>query len=272
MSAADPGNSPESTKEDALKVAFVEMLFALVVADLAAHVSDLVDVGPGWGNDRWPALAHLVLGLMLVATSWVGWRQSKSPGVKEQVRNIVSWQFVGLLLDVLIVILYYLLIRSVEVEQVNGKPALGAASARPEAMWMCAVFGVYAIWDLVADIFSPGCLPDGSWGLKCVMAGRALGVSVFASVLSFVLAYFVFRLAADGAPWHQVVAMDAALVCVVVLFRNAKLLENWLAPMAGVDTLKAFKPRPWGKRDVWAGAIFSIGYVVALMVGMGVFG
>jgi hypothetical protein len=82
------------------------MLFALAVSEVAIHAADLVSAS-GNLSDKLPALTHLVVGLVLIAASWVGWRRSVSPGMKERVEYVFSLPFIGLLLDVLLVILYF---------------------------------------------------------------------------------------------------------------------------------------------------------------------
>src|SRR5882672_6868901 len=137
-----------TAEEDILRLNFVEMLFALAVGQVAIHVADVVSVtAPLW--DKAPALAHLVVGLVLISASWVGWRQSNSPGMKEKIRHLFSLAFLGLLVDVVLVIVYFIIVRHVEIEQIGGIPILTAPTAVPEALGLCVVFGIYFFWDLV---------------------------------------------------------------------------------------------------------------------------
>lgn len=133
-----PSPSQQPHTEDPLRYAFVEMLFALAVSQVAIHAADLVGIQSSL-LEKLPGFAHLTLGLIVIAASWVGWRQSQSPGMKEQIRSLFSVRFVGLLIDVLLVILYFILVRSVEIEQKSGATVHTSASALPESFgsWQC---------------------------------------------------------------------------------------------------------------------------------------
>lgn len=120
---SQPAHQPHT--EDPLRYAFVEMLFALAVSQVAVHAADLVGISSTL-LEKLPGFAHLALGLIVIAASWVGWRQSQSPGMKEQIRSLFSVRFVGLLIDVLLVILYFILVRSVEIEQRAGATVHGS--------------------------------------------------------------------------------------------------------------------------------------------------
>ena len=133
--------------EDPLRFTFVEMLFALAVSQVAMSAADLA--GLAKSSAELPSLAHLVLCLFVIATSWVGWRRSQSPGAKPPIASIFSIRFGELLLDVLLVIFYFILVKSIEIEQVLGNPKLSAPSANPEALWISLIFVVYVAWDLI---------------------------------------------------------------------------------------------------------------------------
>ena len=67
-----------------------------------------------------------------------------------------SIPFLGLLLDVFLVILYFIIVKLVEMEQKDGRVVLAAPTAKPEASWLCVVFITYALWDILADVLSEG--------------------------------------------------------------------------------------------------------------------
>lgn len=262
--------SNEIVKEDILRVAFVEMLFALVVADVAVHAAELAQAPGNLWPDKLPAISHLVLALMLIATSWVGWRQSPSPGMKDRVKTVVSWQFASLLLDVLIVIFYYVLTRWVEVKTESDKPVLKAPDAQPEAVWLFCIFVTYAIWDLVADIFPPGYVPnEASWWRawrRWIVMAKAVPLSVLSSVVCALLSGYVYMQAASGDPPQKVIALDVALISVVVLFRLIKLSETWFAGKLHIRHLQAFeKAREVQRRHYITFVIFVAIYIAALM-------
>ena len=67
----------EQEREGHLREAFVEMLFALAVAQVGINAADLAEFEAPW-QSKLPALAHLTVGLMLIAASWLGWKLSAS--------------------------------------------------------------------------------------------------------------------------------------------------------------------------------------------------
>jgi hypothetical protein len=259
-------------QEDVLRFSFVEMLFALALGQVAIHVADVVGITAPW-QDKAPAIAHLWVSFVLIAASWVGWRQSGSPGMKEsKVEFLFSRPFFGLLLDVLLVIFYFIIVRHVELEQKAGNPSLTPGTAVPEASWICIVFVVYAFWDLVADVFSSGCIPPQTGNyrlLKKVLKGLgAAFVSVFASGVCIFLSYRVYVAAAVVKDPRAVIFFDLSLVCVILLFRALKAFENVLAPRLSVGDCKAFlTPRKTqGTESWWSGALFAV-YLAALLYG-----
>src|SRR5205823_1636231 len=114
--------------------------------------------------------AHLFVALLLIACSWVGWRQSVSPGITQKVTGVFRRSFVGLLLDVILVVLYFIIVQRAEINTVTGQIAVLPISARPEAKGLLWVFAAYVSWDLVTDVLSPGCIPNGvrwfSWKIS----------------------------------------------------------------------------------------------------------
>jgi hypothetical protein len=88
---------PTKTKE--IRFIFVQMLFALAVAEIARRTVLLLD-GTN-GVDTLPGMAHLLLALIVVSSSWVGWANSP---VNEEwtVSRTLSLRFLILLVDVLL--------------------------------------------------------------------------------------------------------------------------------------------------------------------------
>jgi hypothetical protein len=276
-SPAPPPAAQSNPQEDLLRTAFVEMLFALAVGDVAIHAAEACQA-VGWCREKLPAFSHLVLALVLMATSFVGWRQSQSPGMKERVKTVISWQFLGLLMDVLIVVEYFVLTELVEVKKAADTPTMLPASAAPEALACVVVFGTYAVWDLLTDIFPPQCVfpPEGDYPQGTVpprtfgaKAGRLLAAvftSVFASLCASSLAALTWWAAGNDGRTERVWLYDVALICVVVLFRLFKLLENWVAPWAGVGHLTAFrKQREVTARHWWALGVSAIAYLSLML-------
>lgn len=251
--------------EDILRVGFVEILFALAASQVAIHAADLEGISAPL-QDKMPAVAHLVVGSVLIVASWLGWRQSVSPGMKEKVKYLFSVPFIGLLVDVLLVILYFIIVRNVEIEQGGGQPVLAPPTAQPESRWLYVVFGVYAFWDLVEDVFSADCIPRAPFFSRVWKGLRTAFVSTFTSIVCLLLSLLVFAVATRGAKTQHVLFLDGALVTVILLFRVIKASENVLAPLLRVTDCKAFKePRPTQSREPMWFILLIILYAVCLL-------
>ena len=134
-SAVTAKNGPE------LHFSFVEMLFALAIAQVAIGVADLIQ--DDW--DYLPAYFHLLLAIIVITTSWVGWRQSAFSGSK--VKTIFGRDFIELMLDVLLVIFYFILARGVESPHENKNMTVPAEN---EAFWVMVIMISYFVWDCVS--------------------------------------------------------------------------------------------------------------------------
>jgi hypothetical protein len=186
--------------------------------------------------------------------------------MKERVRYPFSVPFIGLLVDVLLVILYFIIVRNVEIAQKGNEISLAPATAAPESFWLCVVFGVYAFWDFVADVCSAGCIPKAPFFPRVWKALRVAFVSTFASLVCLLLSYLTFIVAARGVGAHEVLFLDGALVCVILFFRELKAFENVLAPLLAITDCKAFaEPRKTQGHELRWGIVLLLLYAVCLV-------
>src|SRR4051812_47115275 len=104
MSSQAGAQQPDAKKDEEskpeTKFAFIEMLFALVVAEVALQAFTLVQaiqLSPPVPADKtrfdlWCDascfVAHLVLSLAIIACSWIGWSHSKAVGNKEDAKDV----------------------------------------------------------------------------------------------------------------------------------------------------------------------------------------
>lgn len=271
----DDKNQEESL---GLRHAFVAMLFALTAGQIAISTADLYVI---WKHaDELPPtfyapVAHLFLALLIVLTSWVGWsvkslkKQSvatpkpKPPEESEEperLKHPFGWPFIVLLIDVLLVVTYFVIVREVEITEVyQGQPAIagqpvgeysvmkqiGDVSALGEARLVVFMFFLYFLWDVVHDK---------------IMRKFPLRVAAFASVVSLIAAssvlFALWRWRSDSPTVLSVVCGDLALVGVVMGFRALKGSEKPLAEMLKVQSA----PHTFKKRD------FTWGWWLALSI------
>jgi hypothetical protein len=234
----------------ALRHSFVSMLFALVVAEVAIQASRLFEViaNPQSGmsiigilrdvpvSNSWTVLAplgHLILVFVLVSTSWVGW--SRSIDRDRDIEQIFSVSFLQLLIELSLVVLYFVLARSVELTS-SGPAAIPSPSVVPEAKWLFCIYVGYAVWDLFNDAL-PSKYPEHEWPwfknspvlrwLGILISGVVARCSVSALCAGAVC--LVTKLAGPSSTALSAASGDAALLCVVIFFWLAKDWEPWIA-------------------------------------------
>lgn len=141
------GNERESLIK--LRFEFVELLFALATAEVAVQFGLLASAHQTLTKAP-TAYSHLILALILIATSWVGWSRSKAPGNRLPLEHVFSLAFVVLMLDVALVVFYFIIARGVEVPTPSKTGGLLVTpSAEQETFWVMMIFVVYVIWDFV---------------------------------------------------------------------------------------------------------------------------
>lgn len=256
--------SHSNSGDDPLRYAFVEMLFALAVSQVAIHLADLYGA-QGSIIEKLPAISHLILGLVVISASWVGWRQSQSPGMKLKIESLFSLRFIALLVDVALVIVYFILVRSVELQQKNGATLLDTPSVRPESLWITVIFAMYIAWDVMADVLSPGSIPAAPILRRITTAMRVLLVCCFASAACFYLAFRIYKLSAISNSTLDIVLLDLALLLAILLLRTLKTLEAPFSKLLRVSHCRAFAARQsLITRDLFIAAIIIVGYSICV--------
>ncbi|NVK56822.1 MAG: hypothetical protein HWE26_14550 [Alteromonadaceae bacterium] len=237
-----------------LRKNFIAMLFALVIATIAQRSTDILfQLTNSWSvlpfkttaisnlfADNWKllsAVSHATLGLLLVSVSWVGWSKSESAGNKEAIARLASWAFILLLIEVVLVTLYFAIASSIELAvkdyQVIKNPP--KPSSKPEALLVGLVFLVYFIWDIIADVIKSPLNMNNTNGLsessnKSPVLGFLTGSITygFVSFVCMLLALKIYDLSPLAGDPRIAVFGDLALIALVFLFRSMKPLEKYL--------------------------------------------
>ena len=145
VAAAPP---PEAKSEPKLRHEFVGMMFAVAIGEVGVQTASLVRAGD-WVHFL-PAYSHLFLTTIVIATSWVGWTLSPAPGARRDVRSLFNRDFLVLLVDVFLVVVYFILAKTVDLA--GEKELQLNASARPETLWILVIFGTYIFWDVLTKL------------------------------------------------------------------------------------------------------------------------
>jgi len=190
-----------------LRHVFVSMLFALVVGQLASASYDVFSgftVSKAWFLEASAQLSHLFVALIMITASWVGWSKTFELPSYPRLDGLFSRGYVLLIIDVVILILYFSMVKSVE------KPGLINASARSEVTLIMLVFWSYVIWDLVFSQYE--------WKYKLLEA-----LPSFLCAVSCVLILNSSNL--DG--YTEALSFNAVLIGILLCFRGLKsLLQN----------------------------------------------
>jgi hypothetical protein len=202
---------------------FVQLLFSLTAAEIARQGAELTHQGRGV-LETMPAYSHLVLALIVVASSWVGWSMSKA-SLRLNATSVFSWPFVALLADVLLVIFYFVLVRGAEIPKI-GDPL--RPSARIECEMIAAIFVGYFHWDVLTKAVVLDADSGASKGFLKRMVGRAFwkrGVSSFFCMLLGIASWYFLRTVSS---WSGVILVDVSLFSLVLLFRALKEEKPWV--------------------------------------------
>lgn len=201
--------------EPTLRHEFVGMMFALTIGEVGLQAAALVKAGHF--VQYLPAYSHLLVATVMIATSWVGWSLSRAPGARLDVTGIFQWEFVILLLDVSMVITYFILVRSFEFEKANAVPRIDPPSSMD--FWVAVIFGLYIVWDFVTKVFIPQKNPSTSWFEKYGRMLPTAGCLIIACGLRYLL---------RSADLPHYLTADLALLSLVFLFRALKDLVSGL--------------------------------------------
>jgi hypothetical protein len=241
----------EKEADPKLRHEFVGMMFAVTVAEIGLQVASLVQQ-KSFG-EYLPAYSHLFLATIVVATSWVGWTLSRSPGARHDVTKIFQVEFVVLLIDVALVICYFVLVRSVEFDRPEKMGALAFKAST--AKWLRFIFVLYFCWDL--------CTKGYLWWKH--KTARDLDrwcpnycVRFIPTLICLGLAWWVSACVSDDWQNAQVVLADGALIAVVLLFRSTKELASAFFPSKGNPGESTTCPLIWT-------TIFLIGFALMLV-------
>jgi hypothetical protein len=207
-----------------LRHEFVGMMYAVTIGEVGLQAAALVKMGHPW--HFLPAYSHLLLATVVIATSFVGWSVSLRwvLGAQDNGPNVFHPEFLVLLLDVSLVIVYFILVRTVEFAGEGRPPSI--APAERVAFWIKFVFILYVVWDfLTLKAYS---IPLRIW----------FGEFIVPTVICFGLALWA-RCLVNGADCSHLVTADLALLSLVLLFRA---LKNF-----GAAFSRAPPKTPWTK-------------------------
>lgn len=265
------GTTTSGTPGLKLQYTFVAMLFALAAASVATSAADVFSL-MGSADEFFrflPAISHMILALLVISMSWIEWsRAMANRAEKDRLRTMVEWRFLLLLLDVGLVVLYFLLAREIEIREVLAEATdgyvkrmeLADPSSSGEIKWSIWIFGGYLIYDFAIDVIMNK--PWNPW--LCL---RNMIVGCFASVLSIGLLFGIRSLVSSSPTAVSVVWTDVAIVAVFAVFRLLKGLEYYFAGWFRIDKTKNFRKRTeFQKSAIIISSLFILVAVVGFIL------
>jgi hypothetical protein len=236
-----------------LRFVFVEMLFALTIAEVATQVAALTAAGIGLRTAP-SSYTHLVLATILIATSWIGWKNSAAKGNKLPVNEVFGLGFLVLLLDVTLVVFYFIITKGVELPVAGEiKP-----SAAHDTAWLFAVFVGYFVWDILTKavpepdpvVVAEGTTPPPHRGFGRRLFGKELWERGWKTVLCVLLAALIWFLVRNLSTQGGVVLADVSLISLTLFFRAFKEWKSgeskgWIVTCGIVLTLSLIGALLW---------------------------
>lgn len=200
-------------------VSFIDILFALVV-------TVILDPVQSWARNpdknHLPAgtITHLVVALVLVLTSWIGYHNSAN---KPQFKiKFFNYELAKFSLDICMVVVYFL------VASVATRRPLGN---RQEVVLVATAFTLYLLWDIAGYAQrKPGSNYQAAWEVERALTpeigqwksrrpSRILVTALFLC-LSLIVLWPAF--AAPSGSFKSVVVLDGILIAILVGYRFTK--------------------------------------------------
>jgi hypothetical protein len=200
-----------------LRFDFIGMAFAFAIAEIGLEIADFYR--GGFSFFTYPnVLSHLLLSVYIIASSWIGWQMSQSKGSTESVKDPFTISFLILLVDLFLVICYFIIVRNV------NKPTKGILSATslPEIKWSIVIFVTYFFWDILTKLIN-----EDEATRKISITKKefiAFGKRGYQSLTCIIILWFFVRPMGVDTTIKGVVCTDFTLISVFVLFRG---LKSW---------------------------------------------
>ena len=222
-------------REPKVRHEFVGMMFAVTIGEVGLQVASLMQAKHF--IHFLPFYFHLFLATIVITSSWVGWTLSQAPGARRDVTGVFTWGFITLLLDVFLVVTYFILVRTIEL----GKGKEPARIDPPEtvAFLILVMFSLYLLWDLITKVFAYEKARDGEWMRNC-------GLRMIPTLVCLIIAIIIRNQLKNTDLVHYINA-DAALLALALLFRGLKDGVSEGFPRSGEtpNRTKVWKAMTW---------------------------
>jgi hypothetical protein len=219
-----------------LRTEFVGMMFALAAAEIGIQAAELTRFNL-WDKAlipySLPAWFHLALAATIIALSWVGWSRSKASQNIDDAGEVSDTRFFVLLLDVVLVIFYFIIVKNVEIAtrgEGDSRELIVLPSAHREALWAWVVLVGYFIWDLLTKVVAEK--NDQHTRRQRFASYELFWQRAWVSAACAIAGGISFCLLRRVENWWSVLVADASLVMLFATFRELKAHATRALPSA----------------------------------------
>jgi hypothetical protein len=201
----------EAADRDPTSLTFLDLLYAIPLADLATRVSATELKGipaEGW--------TEIALVLAVITFGWVGHHNNRRRESKRRRAGdfgFLQKRFLQFLIEVLIIVAYFGLAERVTLQVPSGH---SHASANWQSAWLVVIFVLYLVWDILDVINAKG---DANWQRR---AGRGRNVTIGALAVLLGGLALVHWLHPQSAGW---IAM-ADLIAIALMYAYRAVQEH----------------------------------------------
>jgi hypothetical protein len=203
-----------------LRLIFVQMLFALTIGQIALKTGDLYIYS---GGNIWLyhyAYLHIILSIVILSTSWVGWQLSQSLQNSEKINSVFSLQYIILLLDIFLVIAYFMIVRCVEI---NDDHTIGSPNVNGTIFWTMIIFSGYAIWDIITKGIKLSYVKQGDKYLKITSTHiNPLLKRIWPTLFCLIISLLFYKYLPEEPSPNKSSLIYIILICLFLFFRGLK--------------------------------------------------
>lgn len=206
-----------------LRFIFVQLLFSLAIGQAAIKIGDLVIENFPFYEYHY-VYFHLVLSIVVLSTSWVGYQISSA--TQNPLISIFSIQYVILIIDIFLVICYFIIVRGAEMSNYAEQGVTKALkpNIQIETLWFMLVFIGYFIWDMLTKIPDVKYIEEnGKYKKRTKLSLVEFGERAWITLICLGLSSLVYftTLQNEITP-IKATLIDIALISLCFLFRGLK--------------------------------------------------
>jgi hypothetical protein len=195
----------EAAARDPTSLTFLDLLYAIPLADLATRVSATKLKGipaEGW--------TEIALVLVVITFGWVGHHNNRGREAERQRTGAFGFctlRFAQFLVEVLIIVAYFALAERVTLQAPSGH---SHANANWQFAWLAGIFFLYLIWDTL-DVKNA---TDDKWKQRARRGGRVTAAALVALLVCLVL---VLLFLPESAAWIAIA--DCIAIALMYAYR-----------------------------------------------------